>query len=82
MIAAAVIRACSQLGRKIPKDMKVVGFDDTIIASIMQPPITSVRQPIESICSYAVNSILNQIEGKIVPNKTELPVTLIKRRTT
>ncbi len=82
LIAAAVIRACSQLGRKIPKDMKVVGFDDTIIASIMQPPITSVRQPIESICSYAVNSILNQIEGKIVPNKTELPVTLIKRRTT
>lgn len=82
LIAAAVIRTCSQLGKKIPKDMKVIGFDDTIIASVMQPPITTIRQPIESICNYAVTSILNQLEGNIVPNKTELPVTLIKRRTT
>lgn len=82
LIAATAVRACIQLGKRIPKDIKIVGFDDTIIASIVNPPITSIRQPISSICSYAVELILKQINKKIIPNQMVFPVSLIKRKTT
>ena len=82
MIAAQVLQACAQLGIRVPGDLKLVGFDDVEVASLTTPTITTIRQPVEEMCHYAVTNILNKLEQKVIPNKTVLPVQLIERETT
>lgn len=53
-MAAGVLAAASQLGRKVPEDLSVVGFDDTAIASSIQPTLTTVRHPIAKSATQAV----------------------------
>lgn len=82
VIAAQVLQACSLLGIRVPQDLKLVGFDDVEVASLTTPKITTIRQPVEEMCHYAVSNILHKLEQKVIPNKTVLPVQLIERETT
>lgn len=82
VIAAEVIQIAISKGRVVPGDLKVIGYDDTSIASLTTPQISTIRQPIEEIGRYAVDLILDQQKGEIVPMRTILPVTLIERQST
>lgn len=82
ILAAQVIQACYQRGIKVPEQMKVVGYDDTDLCAIYNPPITTIRQPVDDICHYAVESIVLQESKKVVPKKVIFPVELIERGTT
>ncbi len=48
MMAAGCIRAFDEIGVRVPQDVKVVGFDDAIIASMMSPKLSSINQDIYS----------------------------------
>ena len=82
VIAAQVIQVAAGFGIKIPEDMKLVGFDDTDIASLTTPTITTIRQPVEEMVHSAVSSLLDAAEGLVVPSRTILPVRLIERGST
>lgn len=82
LIAAQVLQVCWKLGLAVPERMKVVGFDDVNIASLTTPPITTVRQPVTEMAKTAVQLIIKRNRGEMVPTKTVLPVTLVKRGTT
>lgn len=82
ILAAQVIQACYQRGIKVPEQMKVVGYDDTDLCAIYNPPITTIRQPVDDICHYAVEAIVLQESKKVVPKKVIFPVELIERGTT
>jgi len=82
IIAAQVIQVAAKNGRKVPRDVKIVGYDDVIISELTLPKITTVRQPIDQISRYAVNIIADEIKGEIVPRRTVLPVSLIVRDST
>ena len=62
--------------------MKIVGFDDVNIAALTTPPITTIHQPIKEMSKVAIELLLSSGEGNMVPNRTILPVTLVKRETT
>ena len=81
VIATQFIKHAMRLGKNIPHDLKVIGFDDTSIATLFTPELTTVRQPIQVIARYAVDLILRQLNDELVPNCTILPVELIKRET-
>ena len=49
MIAASIIHAANLIGKDITKDLKIVGYDDINIASIIVPPLTTIKQPIEKM---------------------------------
>lgn len=49
VIAAQLVQACARCGRRVPEDIKVVGFDDVDIAALTTPPITTIRQPVEQM---------------------------------
>ena len=49
LMAAGAIRRCATPGRRVPDDVAVVGFDDSPIAAMADPALTSVRQPIEEM---------------------------------
>ena len=82
VIAAQVLQACALLGIRVPQELKLVGFDDVEIATLTTPRITTIRQPIEEMCRYAITNILLKLEQKMIPSKTVLPVELIERETT
>ncbi len=82
MIAAQVIQVARRHGIRIPEDMKLVGFDDTDIARLTTPTVTTVHQPVEEMMHAAVEELLMAAEGKVVPSRTILPVRLIEREST
>ena len=63
-IATGVYQGIRNLGRRIPDDLSVVSIDDTILAEAVQPPLTSVAQPIEEIASVAVNTLIQIINNE------------------
>lgn len=57
-VALGVLRAAEELGIGIPQKLSVVGFDDAAAASWMSPPLTTVRQPLDSMGQIAVERLL------------------------
>ena len=82
IIAAQVIQIAAELGKKIPESLKVVGYDDTQIARLTVPEITTIQQPIEQISKYTLKLLINEIHGEIIPMRTVLPVKLVERQST
>lgn len=82
LIAAQVIQVCGEMGLSVPKDIKLVGFDDVLISRIATPSITTIHQPIKEMTSLCIDYIANSIKGKVVPAKIILPVSLVKRAST
>lgn len=80
--AARVIQTCVRLGKRVPDDVKIVGYDDVKLATLLIPPLTTIHQPIEEMANQVVRLILRQISGETVPRATVLPVTLIERNST
>ena len=81
ILAAQIIRHCLKSGIKIPEDLKVVGYDDIDLARLYSPSITTVHQPIEAICRFAVESIVH-FNDSLLPVNTTFPVELIQREST
>jgi LacI family sucrose operon transcriptional repressor len=77
--AGHVLQACRRLGRRVPDDVKVVGYDDILLASLLVPRLTTIHQPIEEMGSRAVEILVAQIAGEAVAMENVLPVSLVVR---
>ena len=82
VIAAQVLQACAALGRRVPEDVQVIGFDDVELASLTFPRITTIRQPIKEMCTFAIDNIVQQLEKGGPIAKTVFSVSLVERETT
>jgi LacI family repressor for deo operon, udp, cdd, tsx, nupC, and nupG len=63
VLALGTIRAARRLGWRVPEHVSVVGFDDSAFMTCTDPPLTTVRQPIETMGQAAVDLLVHQIEG-------------------
>ncbi len=72
--------ALRQLGKCVPDDVSVVGFDDTLVAPLVTPALTTVRQPLAEMGRFAVRNLLRVIEGRPLSSmRVQLATTLIIR---
>jgi DNA-binding LacI/PurR family transcriptional regulator len=62
-LALGAVRAVRRAGRSVPGDVSVVGFDDSALMSLTDPPLTTVRQPIEAMGRAAVDLLAGLISG-------------------
>lgn len=62
-LALGAIRAVRRLGLRTPEDVSVIGYDDSSLMTCTDPPLTTVRQPIEAMGRAAVELLANQIAG-------------------
>ena len=62
-LALGAIRAARRVGLSVPGDLSVVGYDDSVLMSCTDPPLTTIRQPIDAIGRAAVEMLAGQIEG-------------------
>lgn len=58
LVAAGALQALADAGRRVPGDVAVVGYDDSLIARCTQPPLTSVRQPVEEMAAAATRALV------------------------
>ncbi|AXE86123.1 MULTISPECIES: LacI family DNA-binding transcriptional regulator [unclassified Streptomyces] len=62
--AAGARQALREAGRRIPDDVALVGYDDSAIARHMEPPLTSVRQPIEEMGRRMIDLLLTEVADR------------------
>jgi DNA-binding LacI/PurR family transcriptional regulator len=63
ILALGAIRAARRTGRTVPDDLSVVGYDDSAFMNYTDPPLTTLRQPIDAMSRAAVTLLTNQIIG-------------------
>jgi LacI family transcriptional regulator len=81
--AAGVLEAARAHGLRIPEDLSVVGFDDTHVARLASPPMTTVRQPLREMGGVALRTALRLANGdRLDSHHVELATQLVVRGST
>ena len=79
--AATVLKTLRELGKRVPEDVAVIGFDDIALARTTEPPLTTISQPIRKIAATAFKSLLARIRyPNNDPREIFLTAPLIPRR--
>jgi len=83
-MAAGLIAAAHKSGLSVPEELSIAGFDDSVIATVVWPQLTTVRQPIKEMAAAAVNMVTKQCRGQTKDEATvrKLPIDLVMREST
>ncbi len=82
-MALGVRQVARRQGVRVPEDLSLVGFDDIRFSRHMDPPLTTIAQPMRAIGEGTVRLLLDILSGKtIVPTSMTLPHTLVVRGST
>ncbi|WEJ99671.1 MAG: LacI family DNA-binding transcriptional regulator [Candidatus Sphingomonas phytovorans] len=81
-MAAGTIMAAHDLGIDVPGDLSVAGFDDSAIAQIVWPRLTTIHQPVFDMARDATAMLVAMLEKKEHEDLIEHPVALITRQST
>src|SRR5215207_6395288 len=83
LMAIGALRAATEAGYSIPKDVAVVGYDDLDISRFTNPPLTTIAHPKKEIGTQAVHLLVDRMSHKSrPPSHLVLPPELIIRRST
>jgi len=80
LMALGALDALRSAGRRVPDDVAVVGFDDSELALHTDPPLTTVRQPIEELGGEMGRLLLDQLDRAASPRGVTLETELVVRR--
>jgi LacI family transcriptional regulator len=81
--AMHVMRFLHQRGVSVPGDISVIGFDDTPIASVIVPSLSTMRQPQQDMIKAGMSALTNLIEGVVVsPRQSLFTPELVAREST
>ncbi|WP_189110404.1 LacI family DNA-binding transcriptional regulator [Streptomyces camponoticapitis] len=81
VLAAGAVKAARKLGLRVPDDISVTGFDDSGLATALEPELTTVRLPAERVGEHGMSALLAILDGR-EPENTVLPVSLVIRGST
>ena len=80
-MAIGALDALKEHGRRVPEDVALVGFDDLPIARNAEPPLTTIRQPIQQKGWQATRLLVDLLEGTVEgPKQILLPTQLVIRQ--
>lgn len=80
--AFGLMHALADLGRRVPEDISVAGFDDTPEARHSTPPLTTVHQDFERVGQLAVAHLVARLDGVSPPSDVPLVPWLVERSST
>ena len=82
LMAIGAIRAIKDMGKKVPGDISIIGFDDIPLAPYFNNGITTIHQSPQQMGQESGKLVWNMIKGQAVDKKNILPYELIVRGTT
>ena len=81
-MALGLLRRLHEVGRKVPGDLSVVGFDDIPEAAYFTPPLTTVRQDFTELGRRCLQALLDRIGGNTAPTRVVVAPELVVRNST
>lgn len=78
--ASTIINLASEYGKRIPEDLKIVGYDGSNVTRLLLPGLTTIQQPIDEMADLAVQLLQARINGENVKSVV-LPVTIWNGKT-
>jgi len=81
-MAAAVLRVANRMGIDVPEQLSVAGFDDTALAQQIDPALTTVRQPLVSMATHAVEILAESNNSKLGKQHQIVPAKIMIREST
>ena len=79
----ATIEVAHELGLAVPRDLSVIGFDDIPESAQVDPPLTTVHQPIQQLGAAAIGMLTALLDGGDTSDPhVRLPTSLVRRATT
>ncbi|WP_247712242.1 LacI family DNA-binding transcriptional regulator [Qipengyuania qiaonensis] len=78
VIAMSALRALGERGLRIPHDVAVIGYDDVLIATHTNPPLTTIRQDVERGARSLVELLFQRMEGKEVSSVMMEPELVLR----
>jgi DNA-binding LacI/PurR family transcriptional regulator len=76
-------RRLTERGVRVPEDVSVIGYDDLPVAGYVDPPLTTVHQPMREVGALAADVLLDLITGlDREPGPHLLPASLVVRKST
>jgi len=80
VMAAGALRGLHESGVSVPGEVSVTGFDDVVLSRLVTPSLTTVKQPLDTIASLALDLLLDAIGGGTAGEHIELEPTLVVRQ--
>ena len=77
-MAIDVSKVLKKIGRKIPKDVQIIGFDGQRYGESQEYLVSSIAQPIQQMAEKSVELLIDMIQGKEVATRTILPVYFVE----
>ncbi|RDZ10007.1 LacI family transcriptional regulator [Priestia megaterium] len=82
-LAIGAIQGARELKIKVPQDLSIIGFDDTVLSTICDPPLTTIAQPIREMSKKVVELLIEEIENaKETKQRIVLSPKLVVRAST
>ncbi|MBV9546834.1 MAG: LacI family DNA-binding transcriptional regulator [Chloroflexi bacterium] len=83
-MAVGALRAIQEHGLRIPEQLAIASFDDLPLATLVNPPLTTVHQPVQQLGSAAVDLLLNRLDAssEAPPDHVLLETHLVVRQST
>lgn len=81
-LAVGAVKYAHAAHRKIPEDLSIIGYNNSILSLCTDPEITSIDTKVGTLCATTVNTLMDVFNGSNAPVKTSIAADLIKRQTT
>lgn len=83
MLAVGALQAAKEAGVKVPEELSIVSFDNTILATVTDPQLTTIAQPMDYMGKAVVDLIVDELKGsKSIKQRTVLRPELLIREST
>lgn len=82
LLAMGAMKYCKRKKLSVPKDFAIIGYNNSLLTACCEPPLTSVDNRLQTLCSQLVKTLMNVLSGTEMPQKVIFSGELIKRGTT
>lgn len=82
IMAVGAVKYAHRNGIRIPEDLSIIGYNNSILSRCTDPEITSIDNKVEALCTTTAATLMKVLEGGNVPARTTVTAELIKRGTT
>lgn len=81
-LALAAVKYAAEAGLKIPEDLSIIGYNNSMLTRCCIPELTSIDNTLEVLCEHLITTLMEVFNGKEMPKKAVFSGELVKRSTT
>jgi LacI family transcriptional regulator/LacI family asc operon transcriptional repressor len=81
-LAISAVKFAKENGIRVPEQLSVIGYNNSIIAQCSDPELTSIDNKLDAVCSNCITTLMGVLKGQEVPLKTVFSAEIVKRGTT